>query len=215
MKLIDLTGQRFGRLVVIKRVENDKHKKPKWKCMCDCGNIKIVLGAILKRGESKSCGCLLKEKMIEYNTTHGMYYTKIHRAWAGMKQRCGNKNIESYKYYGERGISVCDRWLNSFEFFLEDMGESYEQHVEEFGEKETTIDRIDVNGNYCKENCRWATYKEQANNMRTNCLITYNGKTQNIKQWSEEIGIKYTTLFNRLNTYNWDIEKALIIPTLQ
>ena len=186
-------GQKFNRLTAIKFVEMRGKSRQYWLFKCDCGNKKIISVGNVKSGQIKSCGCLRKK--------HGMTKTRTYISWQGMKGRCFNKNREKYKDYGARGITVCDRWLgkNGFENFYTDMGERPEGK---------TLDRIDNNGNYCPENCRWSSPKEQANNQRSNILITYKGKTKNMKQWSEELGIKYDIIGMRIRK-GWDIKKAL------
>ena len=146
-----------------------------------------------------------RETIGERSRTHGMTGTRFNHCYKGLSQRCTNKNLPCYKRYGGRGIK--NLW-NSFEEFRDDMYESYIKHVEEFGEKETTLDRIDVNGDYCKENCRWTTYKEQANNTRQNRKITFNGKTQNTAQWADEIGIPPQMIWDRLRK-GWPLENVL------
>ncbi|KKK59795.1 hypothetical protein LCGC14_3030790 [marine sediment metagenome] len=199
--MIDLTSKKFGRLTVIKRVDKNKSRNYRWLCKCDCGKEKIILGYNLKNGHTKSCGCLLKEGN---NTTHSHSKTKTYHSWHNMIRRCTNFNDLSYHNYGGRGITVCKRWRNSFENFLEDMGEPpTDSH---------SIDRINNNGNYCRENCQWTTRKEQNRNKRDSHLETYNGKTQCLSAWAEETGIAYWTLCARINKLGWSIEKALTTP---
>jgi hypothetical protein len=133
--------------------------------------------------------------------------TVLYSRWDGILQRCNNIHNSSYHKYGGRGISVCEKWLK-YAGFKEDMEKSFQEHSETYGVKNTTIDRIDVNGDYCKENCRWATYKEQANNTRTNRNLTYEGRTQTMQEWSEETGIMHRTLWGRING-GWSVKRAL------
>lgn len=160
-KLIDLTGVKFGRLTVIKR-DDTKDSKVKWICKCLCGNYKPVYGSYLRSGETESCGCLRKESLIKRSTKHGNApregVSPEHSTWHAIKQRCGNPNHKRYKDYGGRGISICDRWNNSFMDFLSDMGEK--------PSPKHSIERIDVNKNYEPDNCKWATTLEQARNQR-------------------------------------------------
>lgn len=186
----DLTGQKFGRLTVIKRADNNKNGSTRWLCKCDCGNEKIVEGGHLRSNKIKSCGCLLTDILIKRNYTHGMTNTRLFHIWQGIKIRCYNKNFEHYKYYGGRGITMYAEWENDFMSF-------YDWAMENGYKENLTIDRIDVNGNYCPKNCRWVTQKEQNRNTRKNRLITFNGETHCIGEWAEITGINKSTLCTR------------------
>lgn len=200
--MINLEGQRFGRLVVIEYSHTDRGVH--WKCLCDCGNEHVVHAGNLRRkiGGTKSCGCLVKE--LFNNRTHGQTDTKLYFVWVGMRNRCNRSNTPHYKNYGNRGISICDKWANSFENFQDwALANGYQEGLE--------IDRIDNDGDYCPENCRWATRKEQHNNKRNNRSLTFNGKTQNLGQWADELGINRMTLTWRLSK-EWSVEEILNKP---
>lgn len=195
----DLTGQRFGKLVVLEHSGRDPKRGHMWKCRCDCGNEAIVLTKSLTSGNRKSCGCLRR-----IPKTHGKRYTKIYHIWLSMKDRCNNERCSDYRFYGGRGIFVCEEW-QSFEPFDEwAMANGYEDGL--------TIDRIDNNAGYSPENCRWITRKEQCYNRRSNHYIEYNGKTQTITQWAKECGLTEQVLSGRLRN-GWDIDRALHTPT--
>lgn len=200
---IDLIGQKFGRLAVKERSENDKEGKVQWLCLCDCGELTIVRRSNLRSGNVNSCGCLQKElasqRAIKNFTTHKHTNTSTYGTWKQMIQRCTNPKHIGYKYYGGRGIKVCKRWLK-FKNFLEDMGER---------PLNRSIDRINNNLGYCKENCRWATNYEQSTNKRNNLLFTYNGKTKLLIEWAKEYNINLCTLWYRIYKAKWTIEQAL------
>lgn len=161
----NLTGKRFERLTVIREEQRSSRGEHRWLCLCDCGAEIIVLQSSLTTGNTKSCGCLKIEKTKNAVTKHGMRGSKFYTMWQNMKDRCTNPNNDKYIHYGGRGVSFCDDWSN-FENFKEDLYESYLEHIKYFGEKQTTLDRINVDGNYCKENCKFSTQQEQVINRR-------------------------------------------------
>ena len=199
-KLIDLTGQRFGRLVVLERARNSSQGTAMWRCQCDCGNITVVRSYLLKKGRTKSCGC----QKYEVHTTHEQSGTRLYRIWAAMKSRVTNPNNTNYSDYGGRGITLFDAWME-FEPF-------YEWAIKNGYSDELTIDRIDNDKGYSPDNCRWVTRKEQDENRRCNHLITYKGETKTLSQWAEHFHIPYGTLRTRLVKYGWSVEKALETP---
>jgi hypothetical protein len=195
MKAVDITGEKFGKLTAIKRNGFDlspSRKHVKWDCKCECGNnVNVRLNA-LKSGGTRSCGCLMIG-----NVKHGFSKTVEYETWSRIKARCMNKNHPDYYLYGARGIKVCDRW-DAFENFLLDMGSRPEN---------TSIDRIDVNGNYEPSNCRWADLKVQSRNKRTNRFYELNGLKMCMADWAKHLGISFATLDERLK--KWSLEKSL------
>ena len=189
----DLIGKRYGRLEVIEEFGRDKIGNVLWKCKCDCGNETIVRSADLNNGHSRSCGCLIADTTRRSMTTHGQRKTRLYRIWTNMKNRCFNKNYKNYKRYGAKGITVCDEWSgeNDFiNFYMWAMSSGYKEYL--------TIDRIDNNEGYSPDNCRWATYEEQANNKTNNRLFRFNGETQTLSEWSKIYDINQSTLRSRI-----------------
>ena len=205
MKKIDITGQRFGRLVVIREDGKDKRGEYYWICRCDCGNEKRVSSYKLRSGNTQSCGCLQNEMIKNgLHKTHGMSNDKLYIIWLNMKHRCNDPNNDMYANYGGRGIKVCDKWLQGFESFM--------QWAFDAGYKNgLSIERIDVNGNYEPANCKWVTKKQQYLNRTDTHRLTAFGKTQTIKEWAEETGLKYDTIERRINQYGWSAEDAVTI----
>lgn len=160
-KQTDLTGKIYGRLTVIEKVHNVNKKRYDWKCQCSCGNITIVAISSLNLGRTTSCGCIRNENAKNINKKHGESSSPIWKRWSAMRMRCRHNK----KYYVNRGIKVCKSW-EDYESFKLDMLDSFNKHVELHGEKNTTLDRIDPDKGYFKENCRWATFKEQTQNCR-------------------------------------------------
>ena len=210
-KFIDLTGQVFNRLTVVSYAGKNKYRCSLWNCICVCGNEKVVHSSNLKRGWTQSCGCLFKEMIRTLNTKHGHhksgYTSPTYVSWRIMVQRCTNFNYIQYKDYGGRGITVCDRWSdtdNGFINFLSDMGER---------PKGLVLSRININENYSPENCRWATRKECVNNRRNTIYLTYQGETKTKQEWANDWNIDSTLLHYHLKkgkTMEWIYENKVI-----
>lgn len=212
MRREDLTGANFGRLSVVGFFGVSLGRKSMWNCNCECGKKIVVRANDLKRGATKSCGCSFGGSFGRSNA-HSVSYEdrRFYGQWTAMNERCKNKSCERYDRYGGRGIVVM--W-KSFEEYKKDMFEKYIDHVKKHGSSDTFIERIDNNGNYCKENCTFATLVQQARNKSNNKLFTYKGETKCISEWSEKIGIPFAALYLRLTRYKWDIEKALTTTLL-
>ena len=200
--IIDNTGKKYGRLTVVSR----NHKKPHvthWDCLCSCGNYIVAFGGNLKNGHTESCGCLQKEAASKAKKTHGKTCSLEYHSWSGLKGRCLNPKNHKYPNYGGRGIKVCDRWENSFENFLADMGEK--------PSASHSIERVDNNGDYTPENCIWGTASQQANNKTSSVFMEHNGVTLTQSQWSIKLGGSDKLVLKRLKR-GWSKEKALSTP---
>jgi hypothetical protein len=191
----DLKGIKFNHLTVLSIAGKDKYGDYKWLCKCDCGLTKEIKGGNLRGGYSKCCS---HSCPFSTATKHLMSGTPEFVSWCSMNARCYNTKTNRYENYGGRGIKVCDRWKNSFKNFYKDMGKR---------PKGFTLDRIDPNGDYTPENCRWATYKEQAKNRKSTYYITFNNQTLTKVEWAKKLNIKYSTLSERLRR-GWSIERA-------
>lgn len=195
-----LLGKRFHRFTVIAdagtRTYGDSSQKSAWLCRCICGAERVVDGGSLISGNSKSCGCLQKDKRAKGKRTG----TRTYRIWQAMLNRCRNKNVPNYHNYGGRGIEVCERWKD-YKNFLSDMGEAPD---------DMSIERIDNNGNYELRNCKWADRKEQSRNKRSNRIICFRGEKKLLRDWADDIGIDQSSLRERLD--KWPLSKALTTP---
>jgi len=200
-KFIDITGKIFGRLTVLSRAKS-RSGATMWNCRCECGKALGVLAGNLMRGTSLSCGCLRAEVSAERLTIHGGTSGPTYRTWTGMKDRCKNPSHLSWKYYGGKGVTIAERWMD-FQNFLEDMGDK--------PSPDHTIDRIDLKGNYTPENCRWATLEEQGNNKSNNRYITVGCCTLTTAQWTKERGFLKPTIHTRL-ARGWSERDAVMKP---
>jgi hypothetical protein len=203
---LDLTGCRFGRLLVLGKAENGRSW---WNCKCDCGRfVAVVTHRLLNQ---KSCGCLEaenKERLTDYTRTHGMTETKLYHTWCGMKERCYNPNYKYFDRYGGRGILVCDEWKNSFENFRDwAFSVGYEESPDT---KWQSIDRINFDGNYEPSNCRWITHKEQMRNTSRTVYVEYQGQKIPLSKFCEDNGITYSKFVSRRIKKGVSAEQALI-----
>lgn len=211
-KLADLSGQRFGRWIVLGPSATRIDGRESWLCRCDCGTVRVVLGKSLKSGRSKSCGCISREKAsLRMTVKHqesgfdGRGRTRLYRIWIDIKRRCQDPRHLNYLKYGARGIGVCQEWSISFDSFREwSVCHGYSDQM--------TIDRIDNEKGYSPENCRWVTMRVQCNNKRNNNLIEFKGKVHTLSQWAEITGINRSTISRRICKLGWPVERALTEP---
>ena len=194
-RIKNLIGQKFGRLTVIKRAGSDSNGRAKWLCKCSCENESVKIGKLLLNGHCKSCGCGEYENRVNNCTSHKLSNTRLYNIWSGMKQRCYYTRHISYHTYGGRGITVCDEWKNDFKTF-------YDWAITHGYRDDLSIDRIDVNGNYEPNNCRWATNAEQSRNVSNNVYVTLDGETRVIMDWCKILSIPYHKIY-------WQIQKGL------
>lgn len=198
---IDITGRKYGRLTVISRIPN---RQSYWLCRCDCGNEKEIHSGNLTSGRQVSCGCYGAEAR-KLNRTHGETKTRLYQIWGNMKSRCYNPNVFSYYRYGARGIKVCEEWKKSYDAFREwALKTGYNDDL--------TIERKDVNKDYCPENCRWATWEEQANNKANSRFVEFKGEIHTVAEWARSLGMDHRALWDRLFVQNWSVERALTTP---
>ena len=206
-KFVDLTGKKYGKLLVIKRIGTGSHGQALWECQCECGSKTTVRGDSLRNGHTQSCGCIQKEisgvRMVDLHLTHGMTNTRLYRIWCGVKRRCNNPNDKPFHNYGGRGITVCKEWNDSFEAFCDwALNNGYQETL--------TIDRINNNGNYCPENCRWATCQEQNNNRRDNYIVSIDGATDTLVNMCRKYGANYNTVSTRIFRDGWNAVNAIL-----
>lgn len=194
-KIKDLTGMKYNMLTVVGIASRNPLY---WECKCDCGNTTKVRTANLKRGMVKSCGCLQHRG----NPTHNLCHTRIYRIYKKIIRRCYVQNCPAYPDYGGRGITMCDEWKESVEAF-------YKWSIENGYDDDLSIDRIDNDGNYCPENCRWATMVTQCNNRRSNINITIDGKTKTLQEWCNEYNLPYRRINMRIRN-GWDPVEAVM-----
>lgn len=208
-RLVDRTGYRYGKLLVLEKGPSRKGRaNAYWWCLCDCGNKVLVCGGNLQSGNTTSCGCYQKECAREAQRSvflkHDLSRSRLYGIMHGMKTRCYNTNDPGYIKYGGRGIYICDEWREDFMAF-------YNWAQQNGYKKELSLDRIDNDGPYSPDNCRWATPKEQQNNTRCNKLVTFNGITMNVTQWSEKLNMDPEVLRQRIKR-GWTYEEITTTP---
>lgn len=197
---IDITGQKFNKLKVLKRIENSSFRKARWLCQCECGNFTEVSGDNLRNGNVKSCGCLIVDKN-KQRATHRKSNIRLYNIWRSMKARCNCKTNPSYKNYGERGIKICSDWIIFENFYNWAINNGYKENL--------SIERIDVNGNYEPSNCKWIPLSKQAYNKRDSLIININGEEKCLAEWCKLYNVKYTTIYRRITIGKMNIQEAI------
>ena len=210
-ELKNISGQRFGRLIVLYR-DNPKNGKTYWVCQCDCGKQTNVYGLKLRNGETKSCGCLRNEMTSKIQKRHGLTKTTLHNAWINMKTRCDNPIHNEYHRYGGRGITYCEEWKDFDNFMKWSLSNGFKEEKDERGKNLLSLDRIDNNKNYCPENCKWSTRIEQARNKYTNKNYEYKGKTYCLTALAEMSAVGIDSIRRRIKQ-GWSIEDAVDTPS--
>jgi hypothetical protein len=214
MRLINITGKRFGRLIALQYMglRNPLKKDDKWECICDCGIKVLVSGAKLRSGHTKSCGCLVADSCRDVGKsckTHGQSYSTLYSIWQGMKKRCSRIKNSNFIWYGGRGVSICPEWKN-FENFFE-----WNKLLGEKGYKKgLSLDRINNEMGYSPENCRWTTAVTQGRNKRNNLLVTINGETKCVAEWAEIFSINRYLVYSRIRN-GWELNEGLFTPPKQ
>lgn len=206
-KSLNLVGKRYGRLVVLEKIGVRK-RKTYWKCVCDCGKECEADTSSLNYGMKRSCGCLRRDaasKVKHGDARKGYEYSNLYKSWSEMKRRCNNPKDMKFNSYGARGIKVCKEWSEDYSVFKD-------WALKNGYQKGLTIDRVDVNGNYCPENCRWANNKQQSRNKQDTVYVVYQGKKIALIQLCEDLNISYTCVYQRLYKLGWDVEKAVSTP---
>lgn len=205
-KLVDIVGETFGKLHVIKRIPGMTNKRVYYECLCECGNSITVRGESIRCGHTSSCGCRQREVVHNLKLDHGLCGTAIYRCWASMIQRCYSPKNKHYGNYGGRGITVCAEWRDDFKIFCEwAINAGWKIGLE--------IDRIENDKGYSPDNCHIVTKSVNQRNKRTNCIVTYRGESAPLVQHCEDLNLYYDVVWNRLFAYGWSVERALGTPT--